>query len=618
MTIESIDVHEAILNSQHQHPRLLYTQDAIDDIKQRIDKSSFHSSMADFIITTARELLSLLPMQRIVEGSRLLAVSRHYLKRIHFLSLAFHLTGERVFVDKAQEEMLSAVAFSDWNPSHMLDVGEMCTAIALGYDLLFHELDDAACLQIRDGIKTLGLEAMDIDSFWVEGSTNWNPVCHGGCIMGALAIMDDEPELAEKVITRAIKNVPLALAAYEPEGAHPEGPMYWGYGTGYAVVLIAALESALGSDFGLLNNKGFRQTGSYFLQATGTSGYYFNYADCRLDAEVTPAIFWFADRFNNPSVVWNQVPLFKEFLQKEEPAIDRTGYEKHLHNDQLRLFPLVLLWAKDVDALVAPTESSCAYSGETPVSILRTGWSANDAYVGIKAGSPSGPHGHMDVGSFIYDNLGERWVHDLGLEEYHSVESKGIVLWEKAQDGGRWTVNRLSNHLHNTLVINGGLQKVDAQTSITRFSEDAHASRAQIDMTTAYQPALQSSKRGFSLLADASLIIRDEVLVGDEVIQLRWAMLTFAEIEIISAHCAVLRQNGEELYIDVQSESSVAWEIIDSATAVNDWDSENADSRMLGFTVQVAAKSQVSFTVHIRQPSQDIQAIDNLDQWPVT
>ena len=109
---------------------------------------------------------------------------------------------------------------------------------------------------------------------------------------------------------------------------------------------------------------------------------------------------------------------------------------------------------------------------------------------------------------------------------------------------------------------------------------------------------------------------------GDKAIQLRWAMLTFAEIEIISAQSAVLRQNGQELDVYLQSDaaasdgSAVSWEIIDSATAINDWDSENTGSQMLGFTVNIAAHTTASFTVQLRQRAQEKCHIDNLDQWP--
>ncbi len=39
---------------------------------------------------------------------------------------------------------------------------------------------------------------------------------------GALAIYEDQPELARRVINRAIESVALPMADYGPDGAYPE------------------------------------------------------------------------------------------------------------------------------------------------------------------------------------------------------------------------------------------------------------------------------------------------------------------------------------------------------------------------------------------------------------
>ena len=40
------------------------------------------------------------------------------------------------------------------------------------------------------------------------------------------------------------------MVGYGPDGGYPEGFGYWGYGTSFQVMLIAALESAFGTDNG--------------------------------------------------------------------------------------------------------------------------------------------------------------------------------------------------------------------------------------------------------------------------------------------------------------------------------------------------------------------------------
>ena len=119
--------------------------------------------------------------------------------------------------------------------------------------------------------------------------------------MGALAVLEEQRDLAERVIARAIKNVPRAMHEYEPDGVYPEGPGYWGYGTTYNVLLIAALESVLGSDFGLVAAKGFLKTPEFYLHATGPAGLYFNFSDCGARGGPAAAMHWFEQRCQEPS-----------------------------------------------------------------------------------------------------------------------------------------------------------------------------------------------------------------------------------------------------------------------------------------------------------------------------
>ena len=44
----------------------------------------------------------------------------------------------------------------------------------------------------------------------------------------------------------------------------------------------------------------------------------------------------------------------------------------------------------------------------------------------------------MDAGSFIYERKGIRWAIDLGMQNYLSLESRGINLWDQSQEGQRW------------------------------------------------------------------------------------------------------------------------------------------------------------------------------------
>ncbi len=51
--------------------------------------------------------------------------------------------------------------------------------------------------------------------------------------MAALALADEEPELAGEILEAAIESIRRPMAAYAPDGAWPEGPGYWNCGMRY-------------------------------------------------------------------------------------------------------------------------------------------------------------------------------------------------------------------------------------------------------------------------------------------------------------------------------------------------------------------------------------------------
>src|SRR5690606_12355158 len=98
-----------------------------------------------------------------------------------------------------------------------------------------------------------------------------------------------------------------------------------------------------------------------------------------------------------------------------------------------RLLPLAMLWADgiDVNKIQAPTTKLWHATSENEIAVLRTGWNkTKDIYVGFKGGTASVSHGHMDAGSFVLDMDGVRWASELGMQQYNSLESAGLKIWD--------------------------------------------------------------------------------------------------------------------------------------------------------------------------------------------
>src|SRR5262245_47047836 len=264
------DIRKSVSQSLSPHPRLMLTAKDLEDLKKSIASDSLQEQTWKLALAEADRVTGLPPLQRVLEGKRLLAVSRECLSRVMHLSLAWRMTGDAKYLNRARDEMLNVCRFENWNPSHFLDVAEMTTALAIGYDWLYDGLNEADRATIRHAIVDKGIKASQVGrQTWITLDNNWNQVCNGGMAMGMLAIAEDEPALAAEIVTRSINGLPYAMKQYAPDGAYPEGPGYWSYGTTYNVMLIASLESALGTDFGLADAPGFLATAEYFLQMTG-------------------------------------------------------------------------------------------------------------------------------------------------------------------------------------------------------------------------------------------------------------------------------------------------------------------------------------------------------------
>lgn len=564
---------QADLSRLADHPRLLLPKSAEKKLLKQINRDAVWKEIHTATLGEADRIITLPVNERIKTGMRLLAVSRENLRRIFILSYAYRMTGQEKYLVRAEQEMLKAASFSDWNPSHFLDVGEMTMALGVGYDWLYPALSEASRRTIREAIVEKGFKpSYDTAYNWfVDAEHNWNQVCNGGLAFGAIAVAESEPEWAQKIIDRAIDKVRLPMRHYAPDGAYPEGPGYWGYGTLFNVLLIGGLESTFGTDYGLSQMPGFMQTGTYEMQMVSPLIKHFNYMDNSYEPESSSAPFWFYSKTQDPSVLCQQVSI-----------LQRDTAKKYLKD---RVLPAMLIWGAGapMEKAVAPQETFWAGRGNTPVCVMRSGWGdPNARFVGVKLGSPSINHGHMDVGSFVFEADGVRWAIDLGSEDYNTTETRGVDLWNMAQQSQRWDVFRYNNRSHNTLTFNDKLQRVNGSAQIIE-SDSATARRfVKTDLTPVYAGQVDKVERTISLVDNDYLLIEDEITAGKNYTRMRWTLMTRATPKILSDNTVMLEQDGKRCLLKIESETPIVWRFEKTPT-VNTFDSPNPDVTMVVF-----------------------------------
>lgn len=568
------------------HPRILLLKGEEETIRNNIKSDISWQTLNNKIFTECNSILTTSPVERVLIGRRLLDKSREALKRIFYLSYAYRMSGSKTYLDRAEKEMLAIAAFSDWNPSHFLDVAEMTMAVAIGYDWLYESLPGTSRTIIKDAIIQKGLNPSFNASYnwFVTSTNNWNQVCNAGMTYGALAIFEYDSVLAKKVISRACESILLPMKEYQPDGAYPEGYGYWGYGTSFNIMFISAYEKAYGKEFSSPQNSSFLKTGWYLEHMSGPSGSCFNYSDCGSGASLNPAMFWIADRIKAPSVLWEE----KKFLSGLTSAKDR-------------LLPAILIWSAGLKTseITEPEVKSWTGQGVNPVSMMRTSWSdPNAIYVGIKGGSPKVNHAHMDVGSFVMESGGIRWAMDFGMQDYNSLEQAGVDLWNMAQSSQRWQVFRYNNYAHNTLTVNNQLQKVDGFAPVTSSSGNSSMMNAIIDMTAVYAGQLKSANRGTAIIDGAYVTIRDEIETASGSTTMRWTLVSPASVTITDGSSAELTKNGKRLLLKVAEPSSVTMKTWTTVPG-NSYDAANPGTIMVGFEAVIPANTKATLQVYL-------------------
>lgn len=558
---------DVLANLRLGHPRLLFTDADLAKAVAATKTDPLRAQLHSRIIALAEAELDTEPIRRVLVGPRLLRQSRTCIARVLNCAMAFRLTGDHRFFTRAKKELFAAAAFEDWNPSHFLDVAEMSFAFAIGYDWLYAQFtpDERATLKtamLKHGLSLAGPAyakggPTSKRTWFVTSNHNWNQVCNGGLLATALALADEEPALARLVIEGACKSLPLAMAAYAPDGAYPEGPNYWVYGTGYNVIAIAGLGSALSTDFGLSKASAFDRTMLYRLHVESPTGLSFNYADGHADIAAHACDTWLATRFNHAKAMTHCRMQLAEALAKNKSSIKKD-----------RMFALHAVWfpvAQQSGIADLPLEA--VFRGEAELAIFRSAWNDPRAiFAGFKAGSNDANHAHLDLGSFVLDADGVRWAQDLGSDSYNLPAYFGSK---------RWSYYRLNNHSHNTLTPGDVLQNPMADAPIVAFTSTPRRAHAVADLSSAYPGMAKKIHRGIALLDRARVLVQDDVNGLKPGTSLVWRMFTGAKIELsASTRMATIRQAGRTLRVEILSPPDATFSI-SSATPPTEAENQN-------------------------------------------
>ena len=603
-SVSQQELYEILTQTKTEHPFVLADKSCFDIVCSEVKSTSFteytkalYSSVianADALLDT--DIYPLLPYVLDEEDS-ILPISREVINRTVILGYAWQITGNDKYAERAVAELKNVCSYNDWCTSHFLATAEMALAVSIGYDWFYDYLDSNTKAMFSSVTWEYAIEPALNDNHWFTWSkNNWNSICYSGIGIACMVFADANPEKAAEFLAMCYENMPIAFENFTPDGVYAEGPGYCQSGMNSIVYFIASSRNRFGSDFGMSEIAGFKELGYFPVYITTPTGM-FNFGDNKAEQCFTPVLHWYADEYSAPLLSAYQSTDFPEiFTANTSDTTERNGAGKEDALSSLwynREYSQVAASFED-EPLFTYLESD---SGQ-PLVLMRSAYlDKKAAFAGIKGGYNFINHGDLDIGTFVFDAMGERWAEELGPGSY---DAPNYFLNTPA--GGRWKNYCKRAEGQNTLVINPNAtlddQYVLARCDFTSFEEKENGGTALLDMTDAYRMnGATKVTREFELYNGSNLKITDNVkcIVPSEIY---WFMHTKADIEISdNGKTAILTINGKQMKASLSGDGEFSVMKAEALKGRYEYDVDYSDINKLTVCLEDVKTAEICVTL---------------------
>jgi hypothetical protein len=523
------------------HPRLIFTTQRQAEIAHLRANSPLAQVWYRTVAANAALYEQTPPIDYVAEkpGERaqvipMLHPGRALIDRIFTLGLVAVLDRDERAMNRLRRELMHALdAWPDWQ--YGLARYEIAAGFAMAYDWLYDRWTPDERARLSSALRRLALEPFATEFAGFSKPTernagivrnNVNLVCNAGASVAALAVIDEYPELAGDVLAKAFSLLQVALPEFGEDGAWEEGVGYWKFGVRHLVQYLACMDSAGGTDFGLVSTRrfpGIARTSLFPLAMTSPIERTFNFADDAGGSFSSATLLWLGATFGSPLAVAHEEKAPAEPVRVA--AVSGAG-----HETAREVVQRLLYYRPPTPGSSAPPQPLDLIYRDAGVATLRSSWTDPQAtFVGIKAGSAAGNrHAHLDAGTVIIDALGERWLSEIGRGPYITrYFNQDRFLFFQARTEG-----------HNTLLVapgknRGGNQKISGKAILTGLPSSADEAVGRVDLTDVY-PASRVV-RTVRLFAERRRVGLNDEIELSEPESVRWHAYTAAPIVLPSA-----------------------------------------------------------------------------------
>jgi len=348
-------------------------------------------------------------------------------RNMELMALAYLVTREDRFAERARETALEAASASSWiDPDsrdtfraaargryagadipqfHYTDAvtGDLARGVGLVYDWLFDYLSSADRERLRSATIEKGIRPVIDDMgggiWWAERRHTRGVVAMSGIGIAALSFFDEEPAAA-RWVSEAKRWIAEYFSHQGSDGGCADGFAAWNDGVGSALIFMEALRTRL-NDTDLYRHPYLLNTGEFALYSTMPDKLgVVNFGRCPYGtAHRGTWLMWrLASQLRDGMLQWNATEIWR--AARRRPAGGnpyRDWYRSHWD----------FIWHDpDVETRNPQAYPTAKHFRGTDWAILRSGWTDKDILLAIRSDAGSGPWLVPDVNNIVMTAYG--------------------------------------------------------------------------------------------------------------------------------------------------------------------------------------------------------------------
>ena len=481
------------------HPKMLLDSARVETLKTKITTS--HKFIWDVVMGKADSYLSSNPNNNPGNESN----TRSDGDAIPWMALAYLMTGDVKYLNKAVSWMTTVCNYSTWDGNHSLGAGHCLMGVSLGYDWLYHSMTSSQRRTIRDRLSYFAPAMASGPQHKERYLSNHCQVEYAGLAAAGFALYDEVVE-AENWLRQAYNIFNESFQIFGNDGSSTEGHQYYGLMTEFQMHFDKMAKELLGRNF-YEESEWLRNMGNFILYSTLPD---FTPAKCVMrygDTKSTDynghgpiyQMFNVAGEYRDAYFQWLALEMFERGIG----TTHRMGWSNLLYYDET-LIPT------SIDSL--PT---FGHFEDTGWITSRSDWGSDAIMIGFKCGPF---HGHAV--QELYNNMTgfHQIVNGHGHPDVNHFNIYAYGIWFAKDDGyskPKWT------SYHNTILVNGYGQLGEGTTYFDRsavFNAKATSRIIKAESDSAFDYVIGDAENIYKPAAGLQKFLRHLVYVKPDLI----------------------------------------------------------------------------------------------------